>query len=362
MKDSTAWVQAGATVGQVYYRIAEKSNTLAFPAGVCSTMGVGGHIGGGGLGFLMRKYGLASDNILDAYFIDVNGKILNRKSMGEDLFWAIRGGGGASFGVIVSWKIKLVPVPSTVTVFRVEKTLEQGATGLFFKWQNNAHKFHKDLSMRTIMEPVNADKGRTIRIRFEAMFLGTIKQLLPLMQKSFPELGLREEDCTEMSWISSTLYLQWLAGQPLEILLNRTTQSKNFFKGKSDFVKKAISITQLESLWKTMLSEEMIPMVIGEPFGGKMDETPESGVPFPHRSGNLYNIQYMISWQDGSASARYVESMRRLYKNMTPYVSKSPRASYVNYRDLDLGVNKKRIHHLLIRNITIYSMCTIQDE
>jgi len=33
------------------------------------------------------------------------------KSMGEDLFWAIGGGGGASFGVIVAWKIKLVPVP-----------------------------------------------------------------------------------------------------------------------------------------------------------------------------------------------------------------------------------------------------------
>lgn len=44
--------------------------------------------------------------------------------MGEDLFWAIRGGGGASFGVILSWKIKLVSVPPIVTVFAVNRSLE----------------------------------------------------------------------------------------------------------------------------------------------------------------------------------------------------------------------------------------------
>lgn len=55
----------------------------------------------------MRKYGLAVDNIFDARLVDVNGTILNRESMGEDLFWDIRGGGGGSFGVILSWKIKL---------------------------------------------------------------------------------------------------------------------------------------------------------------------------------------------------------------------------------------------------------------
>ena len=48
------------------------------------------------------------DNVVDALMVDVEGKLFDRKSMGEDLFWAITGGGEASFGVVLAYKIKLV--------------------------------------------------------------------------------------------------------------------------------------------------------------------------------------------------------------------------------------------------------------
>ncbi|MBA0778910.1 hypothetical protein Gotri_003199, partial [Gossypium trilobum] len=75
MSTETAWVQAGATTGELYYRIAEKSNVHGFPSGVWTTLGIGGHFSGGGYGFLMRKYGLSIDNVIDAQLIDANGRI-----------------------------------------------------------------------------------------------------------------------------------------------------------------------------------------------------------------------------------------------------------------------------------------------
>ncbi|KAB1214946.1 Reticuline oxidase-like protein [Morella rubra] len=56
-----AWDEAGATVGELYYRIAEKSQVHAFPARACPTVGTGVHFSGGGYGNLMRKYGLPSN-------------------------------------------------------------------------------------------------------------------------------------------------------------------------------------------------------------------------------------------------------------------------------------------------------------
>ncbi|KAK9039842.1 hypothetical protein V6N11_015028 [Hibiscus sabdariffa] len=62
VENRVAWVQTGAILGELYYRIAEKSKTLAFAGGVFHTIGVGDHISGGGFGLLFRKYGTAGDN------------------------------------------------------------------------------------------------------------------------------------------------------------------------------------------------------------------------------------------------------------------------------------------------------------
>ncbi|XP_022856381.1 cannabidiolic acid synthase-like [Olea europaea var. sylvestris] len=77
------------------------------------------------------------------------------------------------------------------------------------------------------------------------------------------------------------------------------------------------------------------------PYGGRMDEVSESSIPFPHRAGNFYQIHYMVYWDEEEASERHINWIRRLYSYMAPYVSKSPRVAYINYRDLDIGVNNK---------------------
>ncbi|KAH1128554.1 hypothetical protein GLYMA_06G321500v4 [Glycine max] len=344
LDDETTWVQAGASIGELYYKISKASKVHGFPAGTCPSVGIGGHISGGGVGTMFRKHGLAADNVVDAYLIDANGKIHDRKSMGEDVFWAIRGGSATSFGVILAWKIRLVRVPPILTGFNIHRTLEEGASKLIHRWQHIAHELHEDLFIRIVAQN-SGDKSKTFQATFESLFLGGIDRLIPLMNASFPELGLQAEDCTEMSWIQSVLFFSgYNKGDSPEVLLNRTTTYKSSFKAKSDFVKEPIPKTGLEGIWKMLQEEETLALLLMEPYGGRMNEISESEIPFPHRKGNLYNIQYLVKWEVNSneASKKHLHWAKRVYRYMTPYVSKSPRAAYFNYKDLDLGKNK---HH-----------------
>ncbi|XP_062232698.1 berberine bridge enzyme-like Cyn d 4 [Phragmites australis] len=326
---ATAWVDSGATVGELYYAVAKADPELAFPAGVCPTMGVGGHFSGGGIGMMMRKNGLAVDNVLDATLVDASGSILDKQAMGRDLFWAIRGGGGESFGIVLSWKVRLVKVPPKVTVFTITKAIDQGAVDAVTKWQTLAPALPDELAIRVIVQNQQA--------RFQSLYLGTCDQLLPVMSSRFPELKMTRADCREMSWLQSTVYINYgNADMPLEVLLNRTTSLSTFTKNKSDYVKQAIT----KNSWQKIFPWFNGPgsgLIILEPHGGQVSRIADGDTPYPHRSGVLYNIQYIAFWSgDGRASTSWING---LYKFMEPFVSKNPRSAYVNYRDLDIGEN-----------------------
>ncbi|KAL3510804.1 hypothetical protein ACH5RR_030205 [Cinchona calisaya] len=344
MEKNNAWVDSGATIGELYYSIAQKSPVHGFPAGLCPTVGIGGHLSGGGVGNLIGKYGLAADNVIDALMIDAKGRILDRKSMGNDIFWAIRGGGAASFGVVVAWKIKLVQVPPMVTVFDLTKTLQPEAITLIHRWQFVAHKLSEDLLFRiTISSTIDGRGG--IEATFSSLFLGRADQLLEMMEESFPEIRLRKEDCIEMSWIESVLHFAaYQRGETIEALKIRINPLPNsYFKGKSDLVYKPIPYEALEDLWKRC-SNVTSPFIHIElhPYGGRMNEISESESPFPLRKNVLFEILYIVSWmddKDGKSSENNINWIRRLYDFMTPYVSKGPRGAIWNCRDLDLGEN-----------------------
>ncbi|XP_042056373.1 berberine bridge enzyme-like 13 [Salvia splendens] len=161
-----------------------------------------------------------------------------------------------------------------------------------------------------------------------------------LLQIKFPELGLAREDCVEMSWIQSTLYVAGFPIESREVLLNRSDPGVRSFKSKSDYVQKPTPVKGLEGMWRRLLeAEAAAAAVLLMPYGGRMPEIGESALPFPYRGGNLFEVAPVVYWNGDGDSERYVDWIRRLQRYMTPYVSSSPRAAYFNYRDLDIGVN-----------------------
>ncbi|PON38462.1 Xanthine dehydrogenase C subunit [Parasponia andersonii] len=342
MVAETAWVQTGATLGELYYKIAQNSKTHGFPAGVCPTVGVGGHLSGGGYGNMMRKYGLSVDHIVDAQIVNVHGQLLDRKSMGEDLFWAIRGGGGASFGVVLAYKIKLVRIPETVTVFKVQRTREENANDVVFQWQEVAPNLDEDLFIRMVLDVVRTSQTgvKTLRASFVALFLGDSDRLVSVMEQSFPELGLRKTDCIETNWVQSIFFWADIPmGTSDQYLLRRKPEKLVHLKRKSDYLKNPISKKGLNLIFRKMVELEF-PVLAFNPYGGRMAQISTNATPFPHR-GNLAKIQYLANWDEPGSEAEsyYLGLLRKLYLYMTPFVSKNPRGSYLNYRDLDLGTN-----------------------
>ncbi|KAB1197243.1 MULTISPECIES: FAD-binding oxidoreductase [Haloferax] len=108
----TVSVEAGCRWGDVDH--ATHAFGMATVSGIISTTGVGGLTLGGGHGYLTRKYGLTIDNLVGADVVLADGRLVHANEReNQDLFWAIRGGGG-NFGVVTSFEFTLHPVDTVV--------------------------------------------------------------------------------------------------------------------------------------------------------------------------------------------------------------------------------------------------------
>jgi FAD/FMN-containing dehydrogenase len=101
----TAWAETGLTAGE--YTTAAAAHGLATGFGDTGSVGIGGLTLGGGVGYLVRKWGLTIDDLLAAELVTADGQLLQVDDRSHpELFWAIRGGGG-NFGVATRLKLRL---------------------------------------------------------------------------------------------------------------------------------------------------------------------------------------------------------------------------------------------------------------
>lgn len=110
LEEGTAWAETGLTTGEFTNAVAKHGLAVGF--GDTGSVGLGGLTLGGGVGYLVRKFGLTIDSLLAAEIVTADGQLLHVDDKSHpDLFWAIRGGGG-NFGVATRFKFKLQKVDS----------------------------------------------------------------------------------------------------------------------------------------------------------------------------------------------------------------------------------------------------------
>jgi FAD/FMN-containing dehydrogenase len=110
---STVTIGPGARLLDVYGRLAARGRAIG--AGSCATVGIGGLTLGGGLGVLVRSFGLTCDQLVGATLFTADGRAHEVSARDEpDLFWACRGGGGGTLGVVTSLTFRTRPAPDVL--------------------------------------------------------------------------------------------------------------------------------------------------------------------------------------------------------------------------------------------------------
>jgi FAD/FMN-containing dehydrogenase len=126
----TARVHAGVLLGELDRET--QAFGLAVPAGIVTHTGVSGLTLGGGIGWIMRKYGLTIDNLLSVQMVTADGGSVSASDTSNaDLFWAVRGGGG-NFGIVTEFEFRLHPLGPDVFAGPVYWPMEQAPEVLHF--------------------------------------------------------------------------------------------------------------------------------------------------------------------------------------------------------------------------------------
>jgi FAD/FMN-containing dehydrogenase len=145
---------------------AAQAHGLATPGGVVSDTGVAGLTLGGGYGWLRRKYGLSSDNIIEAELVTADGSVVRASAdENQDLYWAIRGGGG-NFGIVTTFTFKLHEVGPEVAFAATFYPIEEAAE-VMRRWRSYVESAPDEVTSTcvTITFPANPELPEAIHDR-----------------------------------------------------------------------------------------------------------------------------------------------------------------------------------------------------
>ena len=164
--DDIIKIGVGVRIGPLVEKLAETEMVL--PTGTCQNVGIAGLSMGAGIGFLERKYGLTLDSMLSATILLANGDIIKvDDKCYPDMFWAIRGGGGGSLGIVTDFEFKVYKL-SSVLLFELWCPFKNFIE-VFGTWQKWAPFQVDNLASNLNLYPLSAVKSGSKK---EAILVG----------------------------------------------------------------------------------------------------------------------------------------------------------------------------------------------
>jgi len=269
----TAWAETGLTAGEV--TTAAAAHGLAVGFGDTGSVGIGGITLGGGVGYLVRKYGLTIDSLLAAEIVTADGQILHVDAVNHpDLFWAIRGGGG-NFGVATRFKFQLYEVPTVVGGMLILPATPETIAGFIAESEAAPEELsgignvmfappmpflpqeaHGKLIIFAIMVYAGeTEAGQRALAPFRALATPLADMLKPM---SYPEIYLPEEGEYHPVAAARTMFVEFIDRPVAETIVNHLQSSTA-----------SMSVAQLRVL------------------GGAMARVPVDATAFAHRKSRI---------------------------------------------------------------------------
>lgn len=347
-------VGAGAQLIDVYSALAGKG--VGIPAGSCPSVGIAGLTLAGGLGVLTRAWGLTCDDLVEAEVVTADGTVRTCDERHDaDLFWALRGGGGSSFGIVTSLTLRTRPIERLALAFvRWDPSAARTVIAAWQKWVAAAPN--------ELWSNVHLTTGATPEIAVHATHTGAQTQLASALDDlvgqvgsapSYREVGaLAYADAMllEAGCLGKSVAQCHLRGDTPEGALGRET-----YAGSSVVIERPLDAGGVDAI-ASALSTDGISALIVDALGGTVAQVAPDATAFPHRRA-LASIQIIASWPSDAPAATADTRRGALGRYRDLLRSKIGTGAYVGYIDPDLpgwqaayfGANYARLQQVKAR-------------
>jgi FAD/FMN-containing dehydrogenase len=291
-------VGAGARLGELYDVLDRHGVTIA--GGCGPPVGIAGLVLGGGLGILGRKHGLTCDQLLAAQVVLPDGRVVDcDEDRHEDLFWALRGGGG--FGVVTSFALRTVPAPPA-TSFHLKWPYEQAA-GVIAAWQAWSPLGPDELAASLLI---------TAAAELRVHVFGAMTASEPETRRELGRLGVDPAS-------ASFTYLPYRETKRHLVENGPGEEAEGHVFMKSEYFRRPLPADAIAAL-----VENFADRPPGEsreldftPWGGAYNRVPAHATAFPHRSELFLLKQAVVVDPGGGERAR--QWLERSYATTHPW-------------------------------------------